>query len=155
MGREVSTMNLGGRPVFSPSKDNYQLVEALVIAGVQHKLISNILKISEPTLRKHFKKQLQTAKSRANALVAQSLFQKARDGNVVAQIFWLKTQAGWKESNALELTGANGKELFSQEKQLSKIKEIFESINLGQQKYNPKPLELVEAGENKTNNSTG
>ena len=155
MGREVSTMNLGGRPVFSPSKDNYQLVEALVIAGVQHKLISNILKISEPTLRKHFKKQLQTAKSRANALVAQSLLQKARDGNVVAQIFWLKTQAGGKESNSIELTGADGKELFSQEKQLSKIKEIFESINLGQQKYNPKPLELVEAGENKTNNSTG
>ena len=155
MGREVSTMNLGGRPVFSPSKDNYQLVEALVIAGVQHKLISNILKISEPTFRKHFKKQLQTAKSRANALVAQSLFQKARDGNVVAQIFWLKTQAGWKESNAIELTGADGKELFSQEKQLSKIKEIFESINLGQQKYNPKPPQQVEASEDKTNNSTG
>ena len=30
-------------------------------------------------------------------------------------------------------------------------KQIFQD----QQKYNPKPLELVEAGENKTNNSTG
>jgi hypothetical protein len=30
-------------------------------------------------------------------MVARSLYMKALKGNVVAQIFWLKTRAGWKE----------------------------------------------------------
>jgi hypothetical protein len=62
------------------------------------------LPISEPTLRSAFKTDLAEGKSRANALVAQSLFKKATSGTgpgaVAAMIFWLKTQARWKETTA-------------------------------------------------------
>jgi hypothetical protein len=41
-------------------------------------------------------------KARAIGAVAQSLIQKARAGNVACMIFYLKTQAGWRETNAVE-----------------------------------------------------
>jgi len=63
------------------------------------------LPISEPTLRSAFRDDLDAGKARANALVAQSLFKKATGegkGAVAAAIFWMKTQARWKEPSAGE-----------------------------------------------------
>jgi hypothetical protein len=34
-----------------------------------------------------------------------------KGGNMTAMIFFLKTQAGWKETNVQEHTGANGSDL--------------------------------------------
>lgn len=68
------------------------------------------LPISEPTLRSAFRDDLAAGKARANALVAQSLFKKATGegkGAVAAAIFWLKTQARWKEPPAGEDDGDN------------------------------------------------
>ncbi|WP_156995238.1 hypothetical protein [Elstera litoralis] len=50
-----------------------------------------------PTLTKCFRDELSQGLEKANALVAQSLFQSALAGNNTAQIFWLKTRAGWRE----------------------------------------------------------
>ena len=44
----------------------------------------------------------------ANAQVAKGLFDQAKQGNTSAAIFWLKTRAGWKETNVNEITGADG-----------------------------------------------
>ena len=46
----------------------------------------------------------------ANAMVASSLYMKAIKGNVVARIFWLKTRAGWKEPERIQVqhSGAIG-----------------------------------------------
>ena len=88
-----------GRPQYIKKDNDVKTVEALSVAGVTQKLIAQILKISEPTLRKHFREELDTSKARANAVISQALFKNAKDGNVAAQIFWLKTQAGWKEKN--------------------------------------------------------
>ena len=89
-----------GRPQYIKKDNDVKTVEALSVAGVTQKLIAQILKISEPTLRKHFREELDTSKARANAVISQALFKNAKDGNVAAQIFWLKTQAGWKEKNS-------------------------------------------------------
>lgn len=35
--------------------------------------------------------------------MAKSLIQQAQEGNLTAQIFYLKTQGGWKEGNQLEV----------------------------------------------------
>ena len=42
-----------GRPEYQKTEEDAKNVEALTIAGVTQKLIAEILKISEPTLRKH------------------------------------------------------------------------------------------------------
>jgi IS30 family transposase len=50
-------------------------------------------------------------KAKAIGTVARSLISQAREGNTSAMIFFLKTQAGWKETNAVEMTGKDGTEL--------------------------------------------
>lgn len=44
-------------------------------------------------------------KSKAIATVARGLLMQARDGNVSAATFYLKTQAGWRETTHVEMTG--------------------------------------------------
>tara|TARA_R100000687_G_scaffold35786_1_gene29156 strand:- start:114 stop:374 length:261 start_codon:yes stop_codon:yes gene_type:complete len=50
---------------------------------------------------------------RATAHVSGALYRNAMEGNVSAQIFWLKAQGGWREADRLEITGANGKDLLT------------------------------------------
>jgi hypothetical protein len=47
-------------------------------------------------------------KAKAIAHVANGLLQKARAGCTTSSIFYLKTQAGWRETDRLEHTGPNG-----------------------------------------------
>mgnify|MGYP003117343706 FL=1 len=142
-----------GRPSYIKKDDDAKLVEALAIAGVTQTLIAQIVKISEPTLRKNFRKELDTSKARANAIISQALFKKAKDGNVVAQIFWLKTQAGWKEKNYHELTGKDGDKLFGEERQLIEIRKVFDEINFVKSENIIEAPELVQDSERETDNS--
>jgi hypothetical protein len=136
-----------GRPEYEKNEESIKTVEALSIAGVPQKIISQILKISEPTLRKHFRNELDTSKARANAVISQALFKNAKNGNVAAQIFWLKTQAGWRETNHYELTGKDGEKLFDEPKQLIEIRRVFDEINFTEPKNITKSPELVQDGK--------
>lgn len=52
----------------------------------------------EPEIAALYKK----GKARAIGAVAQGLIQQARSGNLTAMIFFLKTQAGWRERSEIE-----------------------------------------------------
>lgn len=58
-------------------------------------------------------------KSRAIESVAQTLLDKAKGGNVAAMMFYLKTQAGWKDIRRVEQTGADGSPIQVENKKLS------------------------------------
>ena len=62
--------------------------------------IARIVGCAPKTLRKRFRDDLDRGTAEANAIVSGSLFAAAKDGSVAAQIFWLKTRAGWRESGA-------------------------------------------------------
>ena len=96
-------------------------------------MVSKYLKYQNP-LRKHYRDELDTSKAKANAVISQSLFKLAREGNVTAQIFWLKTQAGWKETNHVELTGKDGDKLFDDKNNLLKSEEYLTKLSLPSQK---------------------
>tara|TARA_Y100001938_G_C8078632_1_gene427704 strand:+ start:1041 stop:1484 length:444 start_codon:yes stop_codon:yes gene_type:complete len=144
-----------GRPEYEKTDENIKTVEALAIAGVPQKIISQILKISEPTLRKHFRNELDTSKARANAVISQALFRNAKSGNVAAQIFWLKTQAGWRETNHYELTGKDGEKLFEEPKQLIEIRRIFDEVEFSEPKNITESTKLVQNSEEKPKNAEG
>jgi hypothetical protein len=91
-----------------PTEDNRKLVRNLAAVGTKYEDISLKLEISSDTLVKYYKKELDDGRIDANAAIAQSLFGAAKSGNTSAQMFWLKTRAGWKETNALELSGSDG-----------------------------------------------
>ena len=93
----------------TPTAEQRKLVQTMA-AGIQSEAICLVIGVSGKTLRKHYRAELDTAVTRANAMVAGSLYMKAVKGNVVAQIFWLKTRAGWKEPERIQVqhSGAIG-----------------------------------------------
>ena len=100
-----------GRPKHEPTEKMRTEVLALAGFGVRVDDIAIHIGITKPTLEKYYKKELATGAIKANAAVAKTLFQKAIDGDTTACIFWLKTRAGWRETQRTEITGENGKAL--------------------------------------------
>ena len=72
-------------------------VRHLAGVGVRQDDIARIIGCAPKTLRKRCRDDLDRGVAEANAIVSGSLFANAKGGNVVAQIFWLKTRAQWRE----------------------------------------------------------
>jgi hypothetical protein len=70
--------------------------------GVRQDDIARIIGCAPKTLRKRFRDELDRGVAEANATISGSLFGAAKGGNVTAQIFWLKTQAHWRERMAAD-----------------------------------------------------
>ena len=86
-------------------------IEGMAGAGIPQASIAKAIGLSEPTLRKHYRHELDNGGTLATAKIAGNLFRMATgEGReaVTAAIFWLKTRAGWKETAAVELSGKNG-----------------------------------------------
>ena len=94
-----------------PTDESKATVKRLSALGVPHEDIATRLKISADTLVKYYQDELDEGRIDANATIAGTLFQQAKKGNTAAAIFWLKTRARWKETQAHEVSGANGQPL--------------------------------------------
>lgn len=86
-----------------PTEENKAWVFGMVVNGVDHRTIADILGISRNTLYKHYKEELEHSKARANAAIAGKLYQKAKNGCKASIFFWLKCQAGWREVQRFEI----------------------------------------------------
>ena len=58
----------------------------------------------QPEVSERYKK----GKVDAISSVAQGLLQQAREGNMAAAIFFLKTQAGWRETQVVDNVSSDG-----------------------------------------------
>jgi hypothetical protein len=87
-----------GRRAHQPDPSQCRQVEGLAAYGIPEADIAEMLQIDPKTLRKHYRQELDFGSVKANAQVAGFLFNSAKNGNVTAQIFWLKTRGHWKES---------------------------------------------------------
>lgn len=97
-----------GNPGHTPTDILRAKVSALVGFGAPQDYIAREIGVSEPTLRAHYRDELDHGMAKANSAVAQALYKKATgDGPqaVTAAIFWAKTRMGWKETTTHELTG--------------------------------------------------
>ena len=112
-GRPVGSKNSADSPnaAYAPSSTQRNEVIMMSTNGIKPHHQAEAIGVSMKVLQKHFKHELAFGKLKANTKVSNSLYQKALEGNVPAMIFWLKSQAGWREADRLELTGANGKSL--------------------------------------------
>jgi len=94
----------GGRPLASFDEAQVAQVEALA-AVLSKGQMADYFGISENTFRAIEERQpevfeaYQKGRGKAIAGVASNLITQARNGNVSAAIFYLKTQAGWKEDS--------------------------------------------------------
>ena len=64
--------------------------------------------IDPKTLRKHYEIELALGKAQASAQIAKTLFNKAKDGDTTAMIWWTKAQMRWSETQKQEISGADG-----------------------------------------------
>lgn len=98
-----------GRPkgvgAFRPTQEQRDLVEAMAAFGIPEEDMVTLIRnpktgkhIAINTLRKHFHGEQARGLAQANVKVAGALFKAATvQGNVTAQIFWLKARAGYRE----------------------------------------------------------
>ena len=93
---------------------NLKQVEALAARGLTQQQIADSLGISESTLYTNkrenvdFAEAIKRGKAKGIATVTNKLFAKIEEGNLTATIFYLKTQAGWKETSVNEITSPDG-----------------------------------------------
>jgi len=97
-----------GKPSHEPTKQSRELVQLHTIVGTQQSVVSKIIGITEKTLRKHYREELDLSKAKANATIGGALFNKAKAGDTTAIIFWLKTQAGFREIHGVDHRSSDG-----------------------------------------------
>ena len=105
----MAKVDKGGRPavVFSDK----QIKELQTLSAVLNKeQLADYFGISHVTLKAIEKRQPEVSfaykkgKAKAIANIGGNLIAKANSGNIPAQMFYLKTQAGWKETTRIETT---------------------------------------------------
>jgi len=98
------------KPPHEPTEATRQTVQLHTMVGTTQADIARVLDIDEKTLRKYYRDELDLAKAKANATIGGALFNKAKTGDTSAMIFWMKTQAGWRESTNIDHT-TNGESI--------------------------------------------
>ena len=92
-----------------PNDVQRQTVMMHTLLGTPKMQIAKLLGISVNTLKRNYKEELEMGQSKANATVAGKLYNKAVNSNdTTAQIFWLKTQAGWSENQKVKFEAEDG-----------------------------------------------
>lgn len=98
----------GGRPKYVPTEADHNTVRVMAASGFKHEEIALCLGdrgIDDKTLRKHFRRDLDTSMMKANAAIANKLYTEALNGNVACMTFWLKCRARWQEVVRYEHSG--------------------------------------------------
>ena len=94
---------------FVPTEEQRKIVRAMSSYGIPQDDICKVVGISPKTLRLVFRDELDRAAIEATAKVAQTCYQMAISGqHPAATFFWLKTRAGWRETDRHEHTGPGG-----------------------------------------------
>jgi hypothetical protein len=81
-----------------PTPETRRQVLTMTGLGIIQVDIGTMLAIDLKTLRKYYRRELDTGAIEANSRVASSLYTMATTDKVVAAaIFWMKARAGWKD----------------------------------------------------------
>ena len=100
-----------GRPSITINQDTINKAESLSAQGLTMYQIANVLGMGESTLYEkqlkfpEFSEAIKRGKDKGIATVTNALFNKAREGDNTAMIFYLKNRAGWRDRIETEHTG--------------------------------------------------
>jgi len=119
------------RRAFPVTDEMRELVGSLAARGVQQEDIAGTVGCDPKTLRKHFRDELDRGMAKANADVTGALYEKAMGGDTVAQIFWMKTRARWREKEPEKTIQSSGAEQSSH----NRDPRLTEELRKTQEKY--------------------
>ena len=118
-----------GRPNFEPTPEQRNLVERAAGLGFTQEKIAALIGITKPTLEKHFREELDRGMAVTQFKVGNSLVENALNGNVAAQIWYTKSQMGWREMQVIE-TRETGYESMSAEDLAKAIEERADALGV-------------------------
>ena len=138
-----------GRPAWAPP--DLSLVRALATQGMTSERIAETLGIGVSTLYRkkaqlrEFREAIKRGAAEGEAVVSSKLFEKAKAGNVVAMIFWLKARAGWRDlPDPREVNvniGMGGMTAEQREEEMAKQRELISLLTVDERRTY---LELME-----------
>ena len=98
------------RPPYKPTDNDRKTVELMSASGIRQDEICLCIGggIAVKTLRKHFRRELDTAAIIANTKVAGSLFKRAINGDTASAIWWTKARMKWSEQKNVDLASSDG-----------------------------------------------
>ncbi|MDH4378376.1 MAG: hypothetical protein QE263_00510 [Vampirovibrionales bacterium] len=105
------------KPIKESSRGNYAFTQGdcedvaiMAAGGIPQDRIAKRLGVSEKTLRKHFRDELDIASDDKHKNVLNTAYGMAISGEHASMtMFWLKCRLGWKEKQSVEHTGpSNG-----------------------------------------------
>lgn len=96
------------RPKHEPTEANRQVVRQYATMGVTQEDLARVLGIDAKTLRLYYRDELDLSTIKANVAIGGSLFNKAKSGDTASMIFWMKTRAGWREKQDINLVSEDG-----------------------------------------------
>lgn len=94
---------MAGQPRHAPTEKDRAIVKAMAIAGVPQDGIAGVIGISVTTLAKYYRHELDISLNEAIGFATNKLMSKIKDGNMTAIIFFLKTRAGWRETDNVNI----------------------------------------------------
>ena len=110
---QTDEVNKGGRPPVELTKEQVVSIKALA-QYLSKEQIADYLGISRPTFdaiiarNEEVASNYKAGKATAILNVSKGLVLKAMEGNMTAAIFYLKTQAGWRETVVVDNTSSDG-----------------------------------------------
>ena len=96
------------KPYIKYSPEVAAKIEHLAALGMTQADVGYILGFSEDTISRHYPEAWAKGKAVAKAKVAGKLFEKAMSGDGASIFFYLKTQAGWRETQHVDHTSSDG-----------------------------------------------
>lgn len=97
-----------GVKAYEPTDREAKVVERMAARMMTQEDIAETLGISVDTLTKYYSKEFKIGKIAQKQRVMTKFMEGCLRGCATRQIFYLKTQCGWKEVQAHELTGKDG-----------------------------------------------
>lgn len=86
-------VNKGGKQnKYIPNDEHRAMVIALARISAPLKMMKDAIGLDEDTILRHYKKEVEETAVRSLAKVANTLFQRAMQGDNTCLIFWLKTR---------------------------------------------------------------
>ena len=91
-----------GRPTIQVTEATRRKVRRLSSLGMPVRAIAAMVGMGVDSLYKYYHRDLLKGKLKTNEKVVEALIKSAKEGNVKAQIYWIKHQCGWKEGGDLD-----------------------------------------------------
>jgi hypothetical protein len=122
-------------PHHHPTEYQLNLAKNLAILNLTDEEIAKVLEINVVTLHRHYRTKLKEGRHDVKAFVVSKLMQLIKEGNPAAIMFYLKTQCRWRETDRLEVTGADGQPIEYKKVGTPKFKEL--TVTEWQEQFQP------------------